>query len=62
MQHHPEEIRTLLQGAIADGTVTEVYGALKTPLRGTARTVYIVDKDGIIRYAKHDMPTDEELL
>ena len=62
MQHHPEEIRTLLQGTIADATVTEVYRARKTPLGGTARTVSIVDKDGIIRYAKRGMPRDEELL
>ena len=44
------------------GTVTEAYRARKTPLGGTARTVYIVDKQGIIRYAKRGMPPDEELL
>ena len=45
-----------------NGTVTEAYGARKTPVGGTARTVYIIDKDGIVQYAKRGMPPDEELL
>lgn len=41
--------------------ITKAYGANKEP-KGTQRTVYIVDKEGIIRYAKRGMPPDEELL
>lgn len=44
------------------GKITEKYGALKTPLGGVARTVYIIDKQGIIRYAQRGMPPDAELL
>jgi len=45
-----------------DGKVTKAYQAQKTPLGGTVRTVYIIDKQGFIRYAKRGMPSDEELL
>ncbi len=44
------------------GNVTAKYGARKTPLGGVARTVYIVDKRGIIRYAQPGSPADAELL
>lgn len=43
------------------GAVTEKYGANKLP-KGIQRTVYIVDKQGIIRYARRGLPPDEELL
>ncbi len=42
--------------------ITLAYKAEKIPEKGTQRTVYIVDRDGIIRYAKRGMPSDEELL
>ncbi len=42
--------------------ITCAFGAEKTPEKGTQRTVYIIDKDGTVRYAKRGMPTDEELL
>lgn len=43
------------------GEITEAYGANKEP-RGVQRTVYIVDKEGVVRYARRGMPPDEELL
>jgi len=44
------------------GKITAKYGARKTAAGGVARTVYIVDKSGIIRYAHQGMPSDAELL
>lgn len=44
------------------GAVTDAYGARKNPKGGTARTVYIVDKKGVIQYAQRGMPPDEELF
>ncbi len=44
-----------------NGEVTQAYGANKEP-KGVQRTVYIVDKAGVVRYAKRGMPSDEELL
>jgi peroxiredoxin Q/BCP len=44
------------------GKVTALYGARKTPLGGVARTVYIIDKQGVIRYAQRGLPPDAELL
>ena len=44
------------------GKVTAQYGARKTPLGGVARTVYIIDKQGMIRNAQRGMPPDAELL
>jgi peroxiredoxin Q/BCP len=44
-----------------DGRITRAFGADKEP-KGTQRTVYIIDKDGSVRYAKRGMPPDEELL
>jgi len=43
------------------GEVTRTYGADKEP-KGVQRTVYIVDKEGVVRYAERGMPADEELL
>ncbi|RJP73060.1 MAG: hypothetical protein C4524_15210 [Candidatus Zixiibacteriota bacterium] len=44
------------------GRITEAYGARKTPAGGTKRTVYLVDKFGIVRYARRGAPADPELL
>jgi len=44
------------------GQITAKYGARKTHLGGVARTVYIVDKRGAIRYAQQGKPPDAELL
>jgi alkyl hydroperoxide reductase subunit AhpC len=45
-----------------EGAITEKYGARKTPEGGVLRSVYIVDKQGIIRFAQRGTPPDEELL
>ena len=44
-----------------DSAVIKAFGANKEP-KGTQRTVYIIDKKGIVRYAKRGMPSNEELL
>lgn len=38
------------------------YHVLKANGKSVQRTVYIIDKEGIIRYAKQGMPPDSELL
>lgn len=38
------------------------FDVLKENGTGVQRTVYIVDKAGLIRYAKRGMPSTEELL
>ena len=45
-----------------DGRVAKAYGAVKDDGPGIQRTVVIVDKAGLIRYAKAGMPPDEELI
>jgi peroxiredoxin Q/BCP len=45
-----------------DRQVCAAYGALKENGKSVQRTVYIIDKDGIIRYAKQGLPPDSELL
>ena len=45
----------------AEKTMAEAYQALK-PEGGIQRTVYIIDKQGVIRYVKQGLPPDEELL
>jgi len=44
----------------AEKTMAAAYQALK-PEGGIQRTVYIIDGQGIIRFAQQGMPTDEEL-
>ncbi|MEB3286114.1 MAG: peroxiredoxin [Vampirovibrionales bacterium] len=41
-------------------TMAKAYHALK-PEGGIQRTVYIIDKTGVIRYAKQGLPPDTEL-
>ncbi len=48
--------------ADADRSVARAYDALKENGTSIQRTVYIVDKEGVIRYARQGMPTTEELL
>ncbi len=45
-----------------DRAVTGSYNALKDNMKGIKRTVYIIDKDGKIRFAERGMPADEVLL
>lgn len=44
----------------AEKTMAEAYKVLK-PEGGIQRTVYIIDGEGVIRFAQQGMPTDEEL-
>lgn len=46
----------------AERQMARAYHALKEDDKGIARTVYIVDASGIIRYAKAGLPPDTELL
>lgn len=46
----------------ADRAVAAAYGVLKEDGRGIRRTVFIVDKEGVIRYAREGMPPTAELL
>ena len=41
--------------------VARAYGVLKEN-GGIERTVYIIDKTGVVRYAKRGMPSTQELL
>lgn len=45
-----------------DRSAAQAYKALKENERSIQRTVVIVDKEGIVRYAKQGMPPDSELL
>lgn len=45
----------------ADRGMAKAYHALKEDGKGIQRTVYILDKDGVIRYAKQGLPPDTEL-
>jgi peroxiredoxin Q/BCP len=45
----------------AERTMARDYHALKEG-GGIQRTVYIIDKDGIIRYSKQGLPPDSELI
>jgi peroxiredoxin Q/BCP len=45
----------------ADRSMAKAYHALKEDGKGIQRTVYILDQDGIIRYAKQGLPPDTEL-
>jgi peroxiredoxin Q/BCP len=46
----------------ADRQMAQAYHALKEDGKGIARTVYIIDASGVIRYAKAGLPPDSELL
>lgn len=48
--------------ADAERAVSRAYDVLKENGTSVQRTVYIVDKAGVIRYAKTGMPSTEELL
>jgi peroxiredoxin Q/BCP len=45
----------------AERSMAKAYHALKEDGKGIQRTVYILDQDGIIRYAKQGLPSDAEL-
>lgn len=45
----------------AERTMAKAYRALKEDGKGIQRTVYIIDKDGVIRYGKQGLPSDAEL-
>lgn len=45
-----------------DRSVCRAYDVLKEDGRGVQRTVYVVDREGVIRYARAGMPGTEELL
>ena len=45
----------------ADRNMAKAYHALKEDGKGIQRTVYIIDKDGIIRYSKQGLPPNSEL-
>lgn len=45
----------------ADRSMARTYHALKEDGKGIQRTVYIIDKEGVIRYAKQGLPPDVEL-
>ncbi len=45
----------------ADRAMAQAYHALKEDGKGIQRTVYIIDAEGVIRYAKQGLPSDTEL-
>lgn len=45
----------------AERTMAKTYRALKEDGKGIQRTVYIIDSEGVIRYAKQGLPSDAEL-
>ena len=45
----------------AERAMASAYHALKEDGKGIQRTVYIVDAEGVIRYAKQGLPPDSEL-
>jgi thioredoxin-dependent peroxiredoxin len=44
------------------GVATEAYGACCNEKGYPLRSVYIVDKQGMVRFAQRGSPSDEELL
>lgn len=46
----------------AERLMAKHYHALKEDGKSVQRTVYILDKDGIVRYAKQGLPPDTELV
>ncbi len=48
--------------ADTDRAVCRAYDVLKENGTSVQRTVYIVDRAGVIRYAKQGMPSTEEVL
>lgn len=45
----------------ADRAIAKAYHALKEDGNGIQRTVYILDKAGVVRYSKQGLPPDTEL-
>lgn len=45
-----------------DRAVTSAYNALKDNGKSVQRTVYILDKKGVVRYSRQGMPKNRELL
>ncbi|MCP4725296.1 MAG: redoxin domain-containing protein [bacterium] len=45
-----------------DRYVTNMYNALKDNGKSVQRTVYILDRSGMIRFAERGMPSDDKLL
>lgn len=45
----------------AERSMAKAYHALKEDGKGIQRTVYIIDKDGVIRYSKQGLPPDSDL-
>jgi thioredoxin-dependent peroxiredoxin len=45
----------------SERTMAKAYHALKEDGKGIQRTVYILDGDGVIQYAKQGLPPDTEL-
>lgn len=46
----------------AERTMAKAYHALKEDGQGIQRTVYIIDGQGVIRYAKQGLPPNSELI
>ena len=46
---------------LCDRSMAEAYNALKDNGTSIQRTVYIIDGNGVIRFAQQGMPSDEEL-
>ena len=46
----------------AERHMAKAFHALKEDGKGIQRTVYIIDKDGIIRYSKQGLPPNAELM
>jgi peroxiredoxin Q/BCP len=44
------------------GKVTQAYGARRDLIGGTQRSVYLIDKQGLVRSAWRGSPPDSELL
>jgi peroxiredoxin Q/BCP len=45
----------------AERSMAKAYHALKEDGKGIQRTVYILDGEGVVRYAKQGLPSDVEL-
>ncbi len=46
----------------SERSVAAEYGALKENGKSIERTVFIVDKEGKVAFAKKGMPSDDELI
>ena len=45
-----------------DRSIAQAYCTLKEDGKSIQRTVYIIDRQGVVRYAKQGMPKSAELL